>query len=447
MNPARRAARGRRRRPRADRRRPVGVGSRLAQAPPRPRAGGGAARRRPPKSPRSSRPAPPTASRIVTQGGNTGLVGGSVPDASGTQVLLSLTRMNRIRAIDAANLTMTVDAGCVLQAVQEAAAARGLLFPLSLAAEGSCTIGGNLATNAGGTQVLRYGNARELCLGLEVVTAAGEVWDGPERPAQGQHRLRPARPVHRQRRHAGRDHRRDAEALPAAGGGDHRARDRDHARRDDRAAAARAGAPRPGPDRIRADEPVRARPGAPAVSGAAPAAAGGAVDRAAGAVRRRRRRTRRGAVRSAARDRARARPGHRCGGRREPRAVEGDVAPARIDPDGAERRRREHQARHLAAGVGDRRVRRLDRRRAAAGVPRRPAGRLRPSRRRQPALQRAGARRRRTGRIPRRIRRPDQRAGVRRGRGARRIVLGRARDRRSSSATRWPSASRRSRCR
>jgi FAD/FMN-containing dehydrogenase len=115
---------------------------------------------------------------IVAQGGNTGLVGASVPDASGTQVLLSLTRMNRVRAIDAANLTMTVDAGCVLQAVQEAAAAQGLLFPLSLAAEGSCTIGGNLATNAGGTQVLRYGNARELCLGLEVVSAAGEVWNG-----------------------------------------------------------------------------------------------------------------------------------------------------------------------------------------------------------------------------------------------------------------------------
>src|SRR5690606_32739851 len=104
---------------------------------------------------------------LVPQGGNTGLVGGSVTDGSGTQVLLSLQRMNRVRAIDPANLTMTVDAGCVLQAVQEAAAAQGLLFPLSLAAEGSCTIGGNLATNAGGTQVLRFGNARELCLGLE----------------------------------------------------------------------------------------------------------------------------------------------------------------------------------------------------------------------------------------------------------------------------------------
>jgi FAD/FMN-containing dehydrogenase len=115
---------------------------------------------------------------LVPQGGNTGLVGGGVPDASGSQVLLSLARMNRVRSIDPANLAMTVEAGCVLQAVQLAADAAGLLFPLSLAAEGSCTIGGNLATNAGGTQVLRFGNARELCLGLEVVTAAGEVWDG-----------------------------------------------------------------------------------------------------------------------------------------------------------------------------------------------------------------------------------------------------------------------------
>ena len=115
---------------------------------------------------------------LVPQGGNTGLVGGGVPDASGTQVLLSLGRLNRVRALDADNLTLTVEAGAVLQAVQQAAAEAGLLFPLSLAAEGSCSIGGNLATNAGGTQVLRFGNARELCLGLEVVTADGEVWDG-----------------------------------------------------------------------------------------------------------------------------------------------------------------------------------------------------------------------------------------------------------------------------
>jgi FAD/FMN-containing dehydrogenase len=115
---------------------------------------------------------------LVPQGGNTGLVVGSVPDDSGTQVLLSLTRMNAVRALDAANLTLTVEAGCVLQTVQQAAERAGLLFPLSLAAEGSCTIGGNLATNAGGTQVLRYGNARDLCLGLEVVTAQGEIWHG-----------------------------------------------------------------------------------------------------------------------------------------------------------------------------------------------------------------------------------------------------------------------------
>jgi FAD/FMN-containing dehydrogenase len=115
---------------------------------------------------------------IVPQGGNTGLVVGSVPDASGTQVLLSLTRMRTIRSIDAANLTMTVDAGCVLQQVQMAAADAGFYFPLSLAAQGSCTIGGNLATNAGGTQVLRFGNTRDLCLGLEAVTANGDIWHG-----------------------------------------------------------------------------------------------------------------------------------------------------------------------------------------------------------------------------------------------------------------------------
>ena len=115
---------------------------------------------------------------LVPQGGNTGLVVGSVPDGSGTQVLLSLSRMNTVRALDTANLTLTVEAGCVLQAVQQAAERAGLLFPLSLAAEGSCTIGGNLATNAGGTQVLRYGNARDLCLGLEVVTAQGDIWHG-----------------------------------------------------------------------------------------------------------------------------------------------------------------------------------------------------------------------------------------------------------------------------
>ena len=115
---------------------------------------------------------------IVPQGGNTGLVVGGVPDSTGTQIVLSMTRMNAVRAIDPANLTITVEAGCVLQNLQSAAENAGFLFPLSLGAEGSCTIGGNLGTNAGGTQVVRYGNTRELCLGLEVVTAQGEVWSG-----------------------------------------------------------------------------------------------------------------------------------------------------------------------------------------------------------------------------------------------------------------------------
>ena len=115
---------------------------------------------------------------LVPQGGKTGLVLGGVPDASGAAVVLSLARLNRVRAIDPVNRTMTVDAGCILQNIQQAAAEQGCLFPLSLAAEGSCTIGGNLSTNAGGTAVLRYGNARELCLGLEVVTSQGDIWNG-----------------------------------------------------------------------------------------------------------------------------------------------------------------------------------------------------------------------------------------------------------------------------
>ncbi|KAF1041546.1 MAG: putative FAD-linked oxidoreductase [Herbaspirillum frisingense] len=112
---------------------------------------------------------------LVPQGGNTGLVLGSVPDQQGNAAVLSLRRLNRVRAVDPVNNTLTVEAGCILQTIQQEAAAAGRLFPLSLAAEGSCTIGGNLSTNAGGTGVLRYGNTRELCLGLEVVTAQGEV--------------------------------------------------------------------------------------------------------------------------------------------------------------------------------------------------------------------------------------------------------------------------------
>ncbi|WP_333982977.1 FAD-binding oxidoreductase [Ectopseudomonas khazarica] len=115
---------------------------------------------------------------LVPQGGNTGLCGGSIPDASGAQMVLSLTRLKRIREVDVANATITVEAGVILQQLQDAAAEVGRLFPLSLGAEGSCTVGGNLATNAGGTAVLRYGNMRDLALGLEVVLPDGRIWDG-----------------------------------------------------------------------------------------------------------------------------------------------------------------------------------------------------------------------------------------------------------------------------
>jgi len=115
---------------------------------------------------------------MVPQGGNTSMCGGSVPDGSGTQVVVNLSRMNRVRSIDALDNTMTVEAGCVLATLQELAAKHDRLFPLSLGAEGSCEIGGNLSTNAGGTGVLRYGNTRELVLGLEVVLPDGRVWGG-----------------------------------------------------------------------------------------------------------------------------------------------------------------------------------------------------------------------------------------------------------------------------
>ncbi|MCC7276005.1 MAG: FAD-binding oxidoreductase [Alphaproteobacteria bacterium] len=115
---------------------------------------------------------------IVPQGGNTGLCGGSVPFATGEAIVLALGRMNRVRAVDPINYTITVEAGVILAAVQAEADRHDRLFPLSLGAEGSCQIGGNLSTNAGGIQVLRYGNARDLVLGLEVVLPDGQVWDG-----------------------------------------------------------------------------------------------------------------------------------------------------------------------------------------------------------------------------------------------------------------------------
>jgi FAD/FMN-containing dehydrogenase len=115
---------------------------------------------------------------IVPQGGNTGMCGAATPPAGGASIVLSLARMNRVLALDTSNDTITVQAGCVLADIQRRAAEAGRLFPLSLGAEGSCQIGGNLATNAGGVNVLRYGNTRELTLGLEVVLADGRVWGG-----------------------------------------------------------------------------------------------------------------------------------------------------------------------------------------------------------------------------------------------------------------------------
>ncbi|HIE78597.1 MAG TPA: FAD-binding oxidoreductase [Candidatus Thioglobus sp.] len=118
---------------------------------------------------------------IVPQGGNTGLVGGGVPSDSGMEILISMDKMNAVCDIDAVNYTMTVEAGCILSEVQDAAFSANRLFPLSLGAEGSCQIGGNLSTNAGGTAVLRYGNAKELVLGLEVVLPNGTIYDGLRR--------------------------------------------------------------------------------------------------------------------------------------------------------------------------------------------------------------------------------------------------------------------------
>ncbi|MCA0047944.1 FAD-binding oxidoreductase [Mesorhizobium sp. B283B1A] len=118
-----------------------------------------------------------TGTPVVPQSGNTGLVGAQVPDRSGREIILSLSRLNRIREIDLLSNTVTVEAGVILQTLQEAADAAGRLFPLSLAAQGSCQLGGNLSSNAGGTGVLAYGNARELCLGVEVVLPTGEVFD------------------------------------------------------------------------------------------------------------------------------------------------------------------------------------------------------------------------------------------------------------------------------
>ena len=119
-----------------------------------------------------------TRTAIVPQGGNTGVVGGQIPSGKGDEVIVSLSRLNRIRAVDAASYAMSLDAGVILADAQKAADAAARLLPLSLASEGSCQIGGNISTNAGGTGVLAYGNTRDLVLGLEVVLPSGEIWDG-----------------------------------------------------------------------------------------------------------------------------------------------------------------------------------------------------------------------------------------------------------------------------
>src|SRR5258706_13897783 len=115
---------------------------------------------------------------IVPQGGNTGLGGGQIPSETGKQIVLSLDRMKAIHAVDAAGNSLTAEAGATLKSIQDAAAAVGRLFPLSLGSEGTCQIGGNLATNAGGIHVLRYGNTRDLVLCVEAVFPGGDVWIG-----------------------------------------------------------------------------------------------------------------------------------------------------------------------------------------------------------------------------------------------------------------------------
>ena len=112
---------------------------------------------------------------IVPQGGNTGLVGGGIPDKSGQSIVLSLTKMNKVRELSVKNRSMIVESGCILEELHKTAEEHNLYFPLNLAAKGSCTIGGNLSTNAGGVNVVRYGNTRDLCLGVEVVLLGGRV--------------------------------------------------------------------------------------------------------------------------------------------------------------------------------------------------------------------------------------------------------------------------------
>ena len=164
-----------------------------------------------------------TGTAIVPQGGNTGLVGGQTP--LNDEIVLSLNRLDRIREVDATSNTITCEAGVTLQRAREAAAAVDRLYPQLLPSEGTCTIGGNLSTNAGGTAALAYGIARSHVLGIEVVLADGRILQRPQQAEKRQYRLRSEKPVHRRRGHARRDHRRGAAAGSAP------ALDRDRFRR------------------------------------------------------------------------------------------------------------------------------------------------------------------------------------------------------------------------
>ena len=150
---------------------------------------------------------------LVPQGGNTGLVGGQTPHHG--EVVVSMRRLDKVRDIDPASNTMTCESGVVLQVAQQKAAEADRLFPLSLGAEGSCTIGGNLSTNAGGTAALAFGVAREMALGLEVVLADGRI-QRPVQTEERQYRLRPAQPLHRCRRHARHHHRGNLKTISKA---------------------------------------------------------------------------------------------------------------------------------------------------------------------------------------------------------------------------------------
>ena len=161
---------------------------------------------------------------IVPQGGNTGLVGGQTPLETGTELVLSLERMKAIRAVDAAGNTLTADAGATLKSVQDAAAAVNRLFPLSLAAEGTCQIGGNIATNAGGVHVLRYGTMRDLVLGIEAVFPGGEIWNGLRTLRKDNTGYDLEKPAHRLGGHAWRHHGGLAQAVSAPGRGRDRVR-------------------------------------------------------------------------------------------------------------------------------------------------------------------------------------------------------------------------------